>query len=423
MKWTTLLLFLSAVLWLSGCGGGGGSPPPMASAGPAAPPPPGDLPPPTTPSGEGGAPPPESTPPDGGAPPAGEQAPTTGTSEGGSAAGDGYQPPPQTPGEGSPLAGTPGDPGDGTGQPAIPRPPRIKSWREQAEDALVAGNEQEWFRLIHTNFLINPGSWKDLDQQMAWVAALRRPALGTRFGVAALYTTVPRDFDGSPQPIGSTELKTAMSNLQQNAGGGGSGGGAIRRTFLAKKGEGGGAPTEGGGESSSPGETRRGEPTELTHHAGDFGTKFLDALKSRVESGAYGPIYKEMAEVTARGRQRRPAADPNNPSDGGEGIPSPNTDTPGSVAPGSSGDGGRAGEGVEQRPAPRSEGGSRLGTSVVWLGKVSNKEELASLAQKAGVDIVVIYELAIKTSRLSELVNNVTKLRIVTASSLKKDSK
>jgi hypothetical protein len=70
------------------------------------------------------------------------------------------------------------------------------------------------------------------------------------------------------------------------------------------------------------------------------------------------------------------------------------------------------------------DAGTSLGTGVIWLGKANSKDDLLSMAQKAHVDVLVIYELALKTNQKNTLVNNVTKMRVVTVASLaKKDSK
>jgi hypothetical protein len=70
------------------------------------------------------------------------------------------------------------------------------------------------------------------------------------------------------------------------------------------------------------------------------------------------------------------------------------------------------------------EAGTRLGTALVWLGKANSKDDLLSMAQKAHVDVLVLFEIALKTNTKNTLVNNVTKMRIMTVASLtKKDSK
>jgi len=328
---------------------------------------------------------------------------------------EGGLPPPGSPDSpgGAPTPETPPDqPPEGSpdGSPA-PQVARVKTWQEIADEILLAGNEQEWFRLVHTNYIVNPKSWPSLDKQMAWVPALRRPALGTRIGIAAVYLNPPKDFEGSPQPIGSTELKTAMDSLQkkgnENSGGGGE---APRRGKKGKGGEeqaagseGSGGETPGGNDAAKPGEA------DVKFHTGELGTKLVAALQARIDSGAYGNTLREMVETKKKGAKR--SSDPNDPNAGGEPNPSPTTDEGGQGS-------------TETGKAKSAETGTRLGTALVWLGKANSKDDLASLAQKANVDVLVIYELALKTNTKNTLVNNVTKMRIVNVATLaKKDSK
>jgi anti-sigma28 factor (negative regulator of flagellin synthesis) len=286
------------------------------------------------------------------------------------------------------------------------QPPRIKTWREQAEEALAAGNEQEWFRLVNTNYVVNPQSWSELDKNMAWIPALRRPAFGPRFGIGAVYHNPPKDFEGSPQPIGSSELTTAMSTLQQNAGGSGGGsGGETRRTRRTRGTEGAAPGGESAGvESPSQGpESRSSQDSELTYYTGDFGSKLVEALKERIESGAYGAIYREMAQTASRGPRQREY--PNNPGDAsGElaglagGTPEGGVDQP-----------------TGHSPTTTDHGAKRLGIAVVWLGKAGSKEELLRLAQDANVDVLVTYEISLQTNKQISLVRNITKMKITTA--------
>jgi hypothetical protein len=382
-------MIMTLLLGLCGCGGGG-SPPATASAGsPGGPPPPPESAPPPAES----TPPPAETPPSDAVGATNESPqPSSGSPDSGLAGGLGYQPSDQQPGAG---------PEGFTDAPAI-QAPRIKSWREQAEEALLAGNEQEWFRLIHTNFVINPRSWKELDKYMAWVPGLRRPALGTRFGIAAVYINPPRDFEGSPQPIGSAELKAAMASLQQNAG---NSGGESRRPRRGKGAEElavGGQP--GGGELPSSGDGAGREQSELVYHTGEFGSKFVDALKGRIESGAYGSIFREMAETVSRGARRE--GNPNDPNSEGEGTPGLRLASP------DASDVGRPGDAAQK---PSTGAGTRLAPAIVWLGKAKSKEELAQLAEQANVDVLVTYEIALRTAKQSELVNNTTKMKIAMA--------
>jgi hypothetical protein len=397
MRWTALLLVIGGGLWLCGCGDGGTpTPASVASHAGLPPPPPGGDGTPPSPMPPGGETPPDQATPEP-SPPGGEPQPAyAGSAEGGHGLAGGDTPPGENPGAGP----------DGFPEGMAQQTPRIKTWQEQAEEALAAGNEQEWLRLHYTNYVVNPQSWPELDKNMAWIQSLRRPALGTRFGIGAIYHNPPKDFEGSPQPIGSPELASAMSSIQQNAGGGSSqgGGSETRRTRRSRTGEAPAAGTEAGGEVSGPQpESGSAQESELTHYTGDFGNKFVAAIKERIESGAYGPIYREMAQTATRGPRRRP--DPNNPGDGGGDLPGLEGGTP---------DGGSADPTVGHSPAPSAGGPARLAPGVVWLGKAASKEELTKLAQEANVDVLACYEITLQTNKQSSLVRNSTKLKITT---------
>ncbi len=402
---TVLFMLMALLLGMAGCGGDS-APGPTASAGGGAapPPPPGGAPPPDSPPPEASGQPPAENPPEaspmpgqeGGVPPLG----SPDSPPGGASGTPSPETPPDMPPEGSPEAS------------AARQVARVKTWKELGEDALLAGDEQEWFRLVHTIYIVNPRSWSGLDKDMAWVPALRRPALGTRFGIVAVYVNPPKDFEGSPQPIGSAELKTAFDSLQKKGTESGGGGETPRRGKKGKASEEPAAGAEGtGGESPGGNDPTKPGEADLKFHVGEFGTKFVAALQARVDSGAYGNAYRQFAETKKRGVRR--SANPDDPNASGEPMPNPAGST-------DEGGPGRA----EGRQAKAADAGTRLGTAVVWLGKANSKDDLLSLAQKAHVDMLVIYEIAIKTNTKNTLVNNVTKMRVVTVASLaKKDAK
>jgi hypothetical protein len=393
MRWTAILFMLVGGLWLVGCGDGGTPTPASVASHAGLPPPP--------PGGEGTPSP---------MPPGDETPPAEPTQEPTNPGGE-YQPPTEGSADGGTALAGGENPGEGGGPDGYPegmqsQPPRIKTWREQAEEALAAGNEQEWFRLVYTNYVVNPQSWPELDRNMAWIPALRRPAFGPRFGIGAVYHNPPKDFEGSPQPIGSSELATAMSSLQQSAGGGGSGGGETTRRSRRTRGVEGAAPgaESAGGEIPSQGpESGSAEESELTYYTGDFGSKLVAALKERIESGAYGALYREMAQTASRGPRR--GDDPNNPGDGSGELAGLDGGTP---------DGGSVDQATGHSSPTTRDGAKRLATAVVWLGKAGSKEELVKMAQDANVDVLVTYEITLQSNKQISLVRNITKVKITT---------
>jgi len=427
-------LIAAACLFASGCGGG--SAPTAASGGAPAGPPaaPGGGPP--APPGAGGsgasgassgAAPSggEGTPSASPAPPGGDGGggavtvipPGEGRGPADSGAGGGYGVRP-TPDGGGPGAesiggfggafrggfggGEGGNPGEGGGLPNLSafQMPQLKPLRVQAIDAFRAGDETTGMQLLLTHFAVVPSAGKELGEKMTWIPGLRRPALGPRIALAVFYDKPPRDFEGSPMPIGSSELAAIIQqNAQQQGGNEGKG----NRNKRNNPGAGEPGPAlaggAGGNGTESPGKT------DLIFHTGDLGTKFLEALQLKFSSGDYGPMYKDISEEVAR-----PALpdDPNNPGPGNPGL-----------AGGEGGGFGRAGVLPGGQPAPGGEGGAAgvaqpLGLGVIWLGKATSKDDANRMAEQAQADILVTYEILVRVPPRGEVkfVNNTTTIRI-----------
>jgi hypothetical protein len=317
---------------------------------------------------------------------------------------------------GSPEGGVPGGIGGSFAGVEAAEP----TLRDQAIDAFRGGNEKEAFRLLHTYFAFSPDGANELREKMAWMPGLRRPALGPRIGIAAIYvnaSTLPRDFDESPQPIGSSELTTAMADFgkaaeeRRNA----SGGEEPRRR---------GRPApEASAESPMPelgtdGGRQSGAAGQLEYYTGEFGTKLLDRLKQKIESGEYGAIYKDLAGEAAPRR----SGDPNNPD--------PNLSSAGGEGSGSTGqfgsqDGGQPGGRENGRGGANGAGGeeaaNQLALGVVWLGKFNTRDELNKALQSDNIDLLVVYDLTLQPGKNTSFVNNKTKIRITPAKSNRRE--
>lgn len=301
---------------------------------------------------------------------------------------DGYTPPP-----GDGLAGTndsgaetPGYNPDGMGPDGMPIRPRVKAVREQAIDAFRMGNDAEGFRLLRTHLAVSPSAQADVAQKVAWVPVLRRPALGPRIGIAAHYTKPVGDFTQSPQPIGSPELKQALAEITQGSGRGGQRGGEASGTV--------------GGDPNAGADGAQAAAKQLEFYAGDFGTKFLDALKAKVEGGEYGSMFKDLAEEVAR---PAPTFDPNNPNN------------PNFASGGNPGDGYvDPGTGQPTADGMAGAGPGRLGMAITWLGKFDKekKADLTQAVQDAGVDLLATYEIDLSQAKVGNLIVNKTRLRI-----------
>lgn len=336
---------------------------------------------------------------------------------------------------GMPGYGMPGGRGPGMGGSMLP-PPR--SLREQAIDALRDTDYDEGFRLLNMHYAVAPGGAEELTEMMAWFAELRRPALGPKIGIVVFYDRPPRDFEGTPMPIGSKEAEDAVASLAQPGGSGERGG---RRTTQQRRGQqqfdegfdpGFAEPMDmgfnegmmGSGPGGPGGRRRNASPEEalkqLEFHTGELGTKLLTAINDRVSSGQYGRAYQEMIAELAK-----PAEKPRQNFAPGSGMPgyddgggyeemmraqmaggAGGPPGPGGMMPGGPGGPGQRGGAAEQRhdqPMP-------LALAVTWLGKASSKDELDRLRAKADCDVLVTYEITVRPT--PRIVTNITKIRV-----------
>lgn len=313
------------------------------------------------------------------------------------------------------MAGMPGMPGSGNRKPT-----KLLSLREQAIEAFKSGDDEEGFRLLHTHFAIIPAAGPELAEKMAWNPGLRRPALGPRFAVGAIYNP-PKDFEDSPQPIGSKEAEEAFAAMTGSASSdeGGSGGRKSRRFGDRRRQNNGGGDIAGGAAAAAmpdaagmampgmPGDGQSSQPDpeeELEFYAGELGTQLLDALKARLSSGEYGLVMQDLMLEASR------PAKPKNQNDG------MNAMAPGMAMPGMPGmpgaDGDPAGDGAKDE---EDEGPVQLAPAIVWLGTAKTKDELVRAANRSHSDVLVLYEIAIRPAKASKFISNTTKIRVSTA--------
>jgi hypothetical protein len=356
-----------------------------------------------------------------------------------------------------------GIPGMGIGANK-PEPP--KSIREQAIAAFKRGDDKTGFELLHTHFAIMPSAGEELAEKMAWNPGLRRPALGPRFAIGAVYNP-PAEFEDSPQPVGSKEAEEALASLTQSSDeGSGSGERKAPRKF-GQRGQGnrGGGPRGPGGPGAMPGGpgARPGGPgampggpgampgampgfggqsgpgetpaEELEFYTGEYGTQLVDAVQSRMASGDWGQVLRDLmteARQPVQKRDRNAMGMPGMPPGGMPGGPGgamppgampPGAMPPGAMPPGAMPPGGiprpgAGGEGAEEN-AEGEEGPGSLAPAMVWLGTGKTKEELHRVAERANVDVLVAFEITIRPAKApNPFVNNTTKVRV---SMVKKD--
>jgi hypothetical protein len=347
---------------------------------------------------------------------------------GGSSAPEGYAPDGYTP-EGY-------DP-SGYGRPANAAPPKPKTLREKALDAFRAGNQEDALELLTAHYLTVPAAGTELGRNMQWCAALRRPTLAPRFGVAVIYGT-PHNFDGDPQPLGSPELEAALAELDSPNNRGGEG-----RQNNRKLGAGRRKNREGNREGNrqpmgpQPGMNAEGFPggmgqqeqvetplQELEYYTGEVGTKLLARLRLKMEASTFGAVLKDANKAMPAAPKEN---DNNNINAGGFAGAGGGMRPPMGMQPGFRG--GSAPPGAEFSDDgefvnnPRNNGGegmaaglsSQLLPGVTWLGPVENVKELSELVSATPVDVIFVFDVKVRPATASNWVNNDTRLRVVTA--------
>ena len=312
-------------------------------------------------------------------------------------------------------------------------------------DAFRSGKTDEGSTLLAAHYLTNPSAGSELGRVMQWSPHLRKPVLTTRIGLAVVFASQPANFEGHPQPIGSTQLEAALASMEQRTnaargGGGGEEGGGPRRGGRFSRpgqnpGESGpppGAPgSDAGGYGSGGGQGQM--PTspaeEITYFTGELGEKLLAALRTRIEAGALGHVYRDALKElpVAENQEGQEGGYP-----GGSAPPAgirgsrPNGSGPpgggglaagGVVGLGGSGQGDQGGEGVGE------SGGvvtGQLVPGIEFLGAAQNIKELGDLVKASSVDAVIFFEVRVRPATAVAFVNNDTSFRLVSASALNK---
>ena len=150
-------------------------------------------------------------------------------------------------------------------------------------------------------------------------------------------------------------------------------------------------------------------PTEgrglVDYYTGEFGTKVIESLESRILEGKFGDVHKDFEGIpNAKGGV------------GGAGMPG----MPGGMAgmpgvggmpgmPGMPGGAGGAGGGGGAAGATREPKGIMPGLVVLGTG---GRDSLEKKAKDQNLDLLLIFEVNVKQSSKTEIVNNTTTLRL-----------
>jgi len=293
--------------------------------------------------------------------------------------------------------------------------------------------------LLSAHYLTNPSAGAELGRVMQWSPSLRRPNLLSRIGIAVVYSSQPANYEGNPQPIGSPELEAALAPADRKGDGGGGEGGNRRPGGLRRGGRGGEGNAEGasGPPPGAPGGSNPGGgygggdnknlPTspreELAYFTGELGTKLEEKLRAKLESGAFGVIYREALKdvplaapalatpVQGEGDERGVPGRSAPP--GGAGISGPGGYGP--PAPGAVNAGGRPGAGTEHKTQSNGIHTGQLIPGIEFLGAAENIKELGELIKASTVDAVVFFEVRVRPATAVAFVNNDTRFRVVAA--------
>ncbi|MFN0016920.1 MAG: hypothetical protein ACKVP0_01605 [Pirellulaceae bacterium] len=283
-----------------------------------------------------------------------------------------------------------------------------------AKKAFREGNDKEGFDYLCAHYICNEKDGDDLKGKMKWSTGLKHPVLAVRIGVGITYGA-PAGFTGDPQPVGRVKEMSA-------AGGGGAmpgmpGGGEGRR---GKRGGGPGMPgmpgggmpggaLPGGGMPGMPGMGGGGSsPTDgrgqIDYYTGEFGTKLIESLESRISEGKFGEVLKDFegpASAGGGGAGRMPGMP------GGAGMPGMAGGA--GAMPGMPGGMPGAGGGAAAAGNSKDPKGIMPGLVVLGLG---GKDSLEKRAKDQNLDLLFIFDVNVKQSAKTDIVNNTTTLRL-----------
>ncbi len=299
-------------------------------------------------------------------------------------------------------------------------------------DAFREGRSDEAAQLLSAHYLTNPSAGSELSRVMQWGGpVLRKPVLLTRVGLAVVYVSQPPTYEGSPQPIGSPELEASMAGMEKATGGKGEGGnreGGNPRVGRRPGGPGGEGnpgvigPPGGSGFEGAPGYDGGGQnqatqspEEELKYFTGDLGTQLVAKIKTKLEAGEFGTIYREVLKnlpIADKGAGQAGAGFGPGPGPGFSGRSGPPSGYPGSGP-----DGAEGGEDGAGRPAAESSGGvtSQVIPGIEFLGAVATVKELGELIKSSSVDAVIYFEVRVRPATATRFVNNDTTMRLVAA--------
>lgn len=253
---------------------------------------------------------------------------------------------------------------------------------DKAVQAFRQGKDQDAIAYLCAHGITaETGEAKEVLDKMGWSAALKRPAMAVRWGIALRYAPL-RGYTGSIFPIGTTQNVQVRRPAGQMAGGQPNAGMGEMAS---------GQPGMGGGGKSHP---------MLQQLTGELGARVLAQLQERVQRGDFGQALAMLGKATV-------------PAAGGAGMS-------GYGEPGSSGMSGEMGYGETppggvggpgQAPGAPPVEAVPLGPGIVFLGLVTPKD-MRQKAEAAGVDVICLFDIVLTPIPKQQLLKNETTIQV-----------
>jgi hypothetical protein len=286
-----------------------------------------------------------------------------------------------------------------------------KTLSERADDAFRKGNDREAFQLVYAAAIANDEAAERLPEEFRWIASLKKPALGVRWGLGVTYSP-PKGYTGHPSPVGYEP--PAPSNNSPGSIGPGSpstpgapGGQKPRKSRVfgqRDRDNQGGQPGATSNDQKPPPSYPPGDPAGfLAFYTGEVGEQVVEALTRRIDDGTFGPVLQHAAEVF----DSAPTVPANN------GLPgmSPPMGPIGPQGPiGPAGPMGPGGPGNNGPAKPEKFKIGAIAPGIVVLGE-GNENELLKAAEEQQVDFVIVFDVSVRKSN-KDATNN-TKFHVV----------
>jgi len=288
-----------------------------------------------------------------------------------------------SPGYGSGYPGAGGMPGQ--------QPPKPLTLAEKAVLAFRQGRDQDAIAyLCAQGITAEADEAKEVLDKMGWIGPLKRPAMTVRWGIALMYVPL-RNYNGSIFPIGTTQNVQIRGVAGQAPGGqpmGGMGEMAGGQAGMA------------GGTASHP---------LLQQLTGELGTKVIAQLQERITRGDFGQVMESLGKAAAPGAGGAAPGMGMGMSGYGE--------SGGGMGSGGMGSGmgygapGAGSGGLGQPQGAPSADAAPLAPGIVFLGTVTAKD-MRQKAQKAGVDVICVFDIVVTPIPKQQLLKNETTIRL-----------